>query len=177
MVIPYVKNVWIDGSGGGTPVSAARLGVIETGIYAAHRMPTCRVYNSAAISLTTGVPTVVTFNSERWDTDTIHSTSSNTGRLTCSTAGVYQIFATVEFAANATGQRSLALRRTGGVTVGYTVVDAAAAGVTALTISVQDILAVNDYVELLATQTSGGNLNVDSATSWSPEFGMTRIST
>jgi hypothetical protein len=37
---PYIKNSWVDGSGGGTPINAACRGVIETGIYDPHRMPT-----------------------------------------------------------------------------------------------------------------------------------------
>jgi len=32
MPFPYTQQTWVDGSGGGTPISAARLGVIESGI-------------------------------------------------------------------------------------------------------------------------------------------------
>jgi len=32
MATPYAKQTWVDGSAGGTPISAARLGVIEQGI-------------------------------------------------------------------------------------------------------------------------------------------------
>lgn len=42
----------------------------------------CFLYNSASQSVATGVQTVLTFNSESYDTDGFHSTSSNTGRIT-----------------------------------------------------------------------------------------------
>ncbi len=50
-----------------------------------------RVYNSADISCSSGVWTTLTFDSEKWDTDNIHSTISNTGRLTCNSAGLYVV--------------------------------------------------------------------------------------
>lgn len=31
--MPYTKQTWVDGSGGGTPLSAARLNYIETGVF------------------------------------------------------------------------------------------------------------------------------------------------
>src|SRR6266498_542252 len=113
MAIPYVKQTWTDGSGGATPVSAARLGVIETGIYDAHRMPACRVTTTAAQTLTTSVPLSFVFASERFDTDAIHDNTTNNSRLTCKTAGVYQISGQVEYAANATGRRELLIRLNG----------------------------------------------------------------
>lgn len=38
MAGPYTQQTWVDGSGGGTPISAARLGVIEQGIYDSMRL-------------------------------------------------------------------------------------------------------------------------------------------
>ena len=40
----------------------------------------CRAYNNANLALNNGTDTFLTFNSERYDTDAFHSTSSNTGR-------------------------------------------------------------------------------------------------
>ena len=51
--------------------------------------PMCRVYNSANISVNDATVTALTFDSERFDTDTMHSTSSNTGRITATSAGKY----------------------------------------------------------------------------------------
>lgn len=51
--------------------------------------PACRVYNSANESIASGAPTTVTFDTELFDTDSMHSTVSNTSRITINTAGVY----------------------------------------------------------------------------------------
>lgn len=59
--------------------------------------PSCRVYHNANISIAEnsivvlGVTAGATaaFNQERWDTDGMHSTVTNPGRITFNTAGVY----------------------------------------------------------------------------------------
>ena len=57
-----------------------------------------RAFNSGNLSITSGTATIITLDSERWDTDTIHNASSNTGRLTATTAGRYQITGHIELA-------------------------------------------------------------------------------
>src|SRR5512139_267514 len=73
----------------------------------------CRVYNNAAINIANDTVTALTFNSERFDTNGIHSTALNTGRLTCQTAGTYVITAHAAFAANATNRRQITIRLNG----------------------------------------------------------------
>jgi len=53
--------------------------------------PTCRIYHNTTQSVNDATETVVVFNSERWDTDSMHSTSSNTSRITFTTAGLYLV--------------------------------------------------------------------------------------
>lgn len=139
-----------------------------------------RAYNDAALSLTSGTATVLTLNSERWDTDTIHSTSSNTSRLTATTAGRYQITGHVEFAATAV----VGLRRLEVLLNGATVVashDCAVANsvdnavATRCSISTHYNLAATDYVELRATQTVASTLNVNVSGNYSPEFEMVKV--
>ena len=64
-----------------------------------------RVYNNANISIPDSTVTALTFNSERWDTDSIHSTVSNTSRLTAQTASKYDIKGNIKWASNSTGTR------------------------------------------------------------------------
>lgn len=136
-----------------------------------------RVYNSANISLTSGADTALTFDTERYDTDTIHSTSSNTGRLTATTAGKYTISGTAAFAANATGARGLGIRLNGTTFIALARVPAVAGGtdITSLTVTTDYNLSATDYVELIGYQTSGGSLNVLAGGNYSPEFMMDRI--
>jgi hypothetical protein len=49
------------------------------------------VYNSSNITISNTTVTNLTFNSEDYDTDGMHSTVSNTDRITCKTAGKYLV--------------------------------------------------------------------------------------
>lgn len=134
-----------------------------------------RAYNSAAISVSSGgAGTVLSLDSERYDTDAFHSTVTNTSRLTVPSGkgGKYRVTGNARFAgeATATGERRLEI-----LLNGTTVIAAAAEtdiGTQAVTLNVScDYdLAVNDYVELRAFQDSGGALNVEAAGNLSPEF-------
>jgi hypothetical protein len=55
----------------------------------------CRVYNSGNQTISNATWTDLTFDSELYDTDTMHDTSSNTNRITFTTAGVYVWMLTV----------------------------------------------------------------------------------
>jgi hypothetical protein len=180
MAVPYVKQTWTDGSGGATPVSAARLGVLEQGVYDAHRMPTARVYASASVAVATATLTAIPFDSERYDTDTIHDTVTNNTRLTCKTAGVYVAGGTFLFPADANGYRDAQLVVNGSTIIGRQVSPVSSG--TAQTIftlaGVQWQFAVNDYVELKVAQTSGSTLAAfHPSGTGGPEFWMSRVST
>ncbi len=73
----------------------------------------CRAYHNAGQSIPNSVPTALSLNSERWDTDGIHDNVTNNSRLTCKTAGYYSIMAAVDFTSNNTGNRVLYIRLNG----------------------------------------------------------------
>jgi hypothetical protein len=137
-----------------------------------------RIYHNANQSIANSTVTALAFNSERNDTNLIHDTSTNNSRLTCKTAGTYLIIFMAAFEANATGVRTFQIRLNGSTVIG----DSRAMAITvASTASAQNVvsvypLAVNDYVEAVVFQTSGGALNVLSAGNQSPEFMMIRMS-
>ncbi len=134
-----------------------------------------RVYNDANVTISHATDTALPFNSERRDTDNIHDTGLNTSRLTCKTAGVYTITGSIAFVANATSYRQISIDLNGGTRI---------AGTNwlgnNLVLNIKEIttdyeLAVDDYVELIVRQNSGGNLNVNVVGNYSPEFMMQRI--
>jgi len=136
-----------------------------------------RAYNSGNIAISTSAAwTALTFDSERFDTDGIHSTSTNTDRLTCVTPGVYLITGHAQFAANATGARALGIDLNGGSPIAYQRGDNVGASFTTL-VSIATIyqLSAGNYVRLLAWQASGGSLDVVAAGNHSPEFAMVRL--
>lgn len=140
-----------------------------------------RVYHNAAQSLTTAALTTLAFNSERFDqaagvASTQHDVITNSSRLTCRVTGVYQISACIQFAANATGIRQLNIQLGGTTVIAAEIVPAAGTGPTIVSVStLYSLTATTDYVEVIASQTSGGNLNVDTSANYSPEFMMVRV--
>lgn len=78
-----------------TAVSAAKLTAtqwnasVRDNILFLANPPACRVYRTTDQSLTDNTETTITFDAERFDPTGMHSTSSNTGRITFSDAGVY----------------------------------------------------------------------------------------
>lgn len=141
------------------------------------KSPGARVYHDAAQAIVTATGTVLAFNSERWDTDAIHDLVTNNSRLTCKTAGKYAVLANVAFGTNATGHREVYIRKNGVTIVAYATVPAVAtAGSnTLLPVSCAEDLAVDDYLEVVVWQNSGGSINIVAAGNYSPEFSMIKV--
>lgn len=138
-----------------------------------------RAYNSGAFALTSGTAAVITLDSERWDTDTIHSTSSNTSRLTATTAGKYHITGHVEFAATgASGQRRLEIYLNGATVIASQDCDDSPfdpSQTVRCSVTTHYNLAAADYVELRATQRAVSSLNINASGNYSPEFEMVKV--
>lgn len=134
-----------------------------------------RVYNSTNQSINNATLTAVAFDSEDYDTDNIHDNVTNNSRLTCKTAGKYMIFANGEYASNATGLRYIQIRLNGTVLKVVFVALAVSGGDTRIATGCVINMAVNDYVEFIAFQTSGGALNLNRASDYSAIFSMQRI--
>jgi hypothetical protein len=147
--------------------------VVDNAAWLGRDAPHARVYNSTSFSHTTsGNWLAVTFDSERYDTGAMHSTASNTTRLTVPSGagGVYAIGGTVDFAANTTGQRGIGLWLNGSTFLAKNVVDALASGGNQMSVYTEYLLAASDYVELLTYQSSGGALTISATGDTSPEF-------
>jgi hypothetical protein len=128
----------------------------------------CRLYNSATITLATGTTTELTYDSETYDTNGYHSTSSNTARITvpAGKAGYYLIYASVEFNANTSGARELQVRKNGSLTNSSGFYQGFSSGGFIANVSSLIYLDVADYVSIYALQSSGGNLSVFTANNY-----------
>jgi hypothetical protein len=132
-----------------------------------------RVTKSGAQSINNSTTTAITWDTETYDTDTLHSTVSNTSRLTASVTGKWLVTTSVGFAASATGSRIVTIRKNG--TTDYAqAASPNAGGSDGVQVTVSDIvdLAASDYVEINVTQNSGGALNVNTS---STQFSMALI--
>jgi len=101
-------------------VFTAASSITATGHNAVWDPPRCRLTNSANISITTsGTAQALTFDTETYDVNGMHSTSVNTSRITVPSdgAGTYHITASVRFANNATGFREIQFRINGTTTI------------------------------------------------------------
>jgi len=119
----------------------------------------CRICNSVNQSIANNTSTLIAFNTEIFDNDTMHDAVTNNTRLTCKSAGKYLVIAQVGFEVNTTGYRGLDILKNG-MLVGR-IICAPAPTIESVYCATTIIeLAVNDYVELSVFQTSGGALKV-----------------
>lgn len=157
----------------GMKPAATDLATVVTGLdWVGKSKPHARAFNNANISIANNTVTAVTLNSEHTDVGTIHSTVTNTARLTVPTGGdgAYAGLVGVSFAANATGVRLCEVRKNGTLVVSSDIRPGFAAGTTDFTLPWDWQMVATDYVELCVFQTSGGALNVVFTASSSPEF-------
>lgn len=140
-IMVYSGSAWVTKSSGG---AASYIGA--------------NVFNSTNQTISNNVDTVVTFDSERNDTNTFHSTATNTGRITIPTGygGKYQVRAQFTYASGALGNLYFSIRKNG--TSIYTAPAYSLQG----NITIQEDLVATDYLEVGAYQNTGGNINISS---------------
>lgn len=122
--------------------------------------PRCQAYNSADISIPDSSATPLTFNSERFDTDSMHTGSSS--QIMIQTAGVYIVTFQVEWDDNVEGDREGFIRKNGADFIAkssYHAVSDSGVGTTS-SICIQELFEVGEYVEALVKQDSGVSLDV-----------------
>lgn len=112
------------------------------------------------------------FNSERYDYGTLHSTATNTSRLTASAKCVYAITGHISFPTNTTGERGIRVRENGATVIAVELEEAIGTFAHVMSIATLYELDTNDYVELQLFQNSGGSLGITNASNYSPEFAM-----
>lgn len=134
--------------------------------------PACRVYAGTATQVAIDTLTILQFESERFDTDSMHSTSTNTSRITCNTDGIYDIRAHVEWDVNATDHRATQIMLNGSTVIAQVVQQAVqvASTRTEQICSAHYALVAGDYVQVCVFQSGGSPLSVTVSGNHSPEF-------
>lgn len=108
-----------------------------------------RVYHSANQSLTANVTLTLVFNSEKFDSDLYHNTSTNNSRLTIPSTGYYLITATFRVSSSGTNPTYIeyGLKKNGGVEALW---NNSNQDILQETFTITELLSLstNDYIEL-----------------------------
>ncbi len=131
----------------------------------------CRLTNSVGQSISNATATNLTFNTEDFDTDGFHSTSTNTSRITIPSGkdGKYLLIGSMGWdSSNATGRRPIRFFKNGVEVTGAQVeMTAATNAFPAGTITTIVSAVATDYFEFNVYQNSGITLNT-----WGPFSGF-----
>lgn len=123
-----------------------------------------RVFHSVAQAVPNNSTTVLSFDSEAFDTGGFHSTTTNNDRLVAPRRGFYQVSANVSWEI-AAGDREIRILKGGSsnVTVADAETPANSGQFTRQNLSGLTLMEAGDFVIVAANQLSGGSLNIQGA--------------
>lgn len=142
--------------------------------------PACRINHNTTQSMTSDTDTIVTFNSERYDTASMHDLVVTPTRITIPIAGLYLLSFSGELvSANDYQQVYMYFRLNGTTAIGVGQTGSKTGGGSGFEINGTTVwkFAVSDYVEVFVRQTNSlsQNRNLTSVTNYTPEFSATWI--
>lgn len=123
-------------------------------------MSSASVHNAAVISMASGAFVAPPWDTKDFDTGGFWNVA-NPERFTITTPGVYLVTACGGFAANATGQRLFGFFKNGSAAILYGVANFPGSATVAGSASTSFLfnLVATDFIQFVAFQSSGGNLN------------------
>ena len=136
----------------------------------------CALDHTGNQTISNGTWTSVTFTApDLFDTDNMHSTSSNTSRITINTAGIYLLTANIEWTSQATGFRASRIYVDGSTIISSDQRTTVSGDSTISALSGIYRFTAGQYVELQGYQNTGAPLNIISgqtnfAASWLGQF-------
>lgn len=148
----------------GTTISKTTFGdVVKADLDFLANPPACRVFHNATQSLADNTETTVAFNSERFDTDSMHDTATNNSRITINTAGLYLVGFGIGLAARGDFLVTYARIRLNGTTWLDTLLDQGNTTSTTpfLTGTTLWKFSAADYIELRVNQDNAGSAAVN----------------
>jgi len=143
-------------------------------------LPAAGVYNPSGtdVSLPDSTVTPITFTSEAFDTASLHSTTTNTSRLTAPVKGLYSVTGSVGISADTGGKRELYIYKNGALVQTESALPLLNGNATYMGISTLVAMNAADYVELEVYQGSGNTLTAFgcSTNGACPRFTMSFVS-
>jgi hypothetical protein len=135
-----------------------------------------RVFDTAAQSINNATYTALTWDSESYDTDAFHSTSSNTSRFTIPTGkdGKYLLNCQMLWQSSSnTGARTISIYKNGSIILEREFSLSTRGNLSMAIESVQSAVAT-DYFEIFVYQTNGSPINADKTAAYS-EFSISYL--
>jgi hypothetical protein len=134
--------------------------------------PGCQVRRTTAQTIANNTVTAISFDTEDFDTDTMHDPASNPTRLTCNTPGRYLVAGSIPYDAGTTGNREARITKNGSdVSGGRNLIPApGGGGLVVLTPIIEVSLVAGDFLELRANQSNGTSLTTTAVNSVFPMF-------
>lgn len=136
-----------------------------------------RVTNSTDLTAISGdspIGAPLTFDTERFDTDSYHDPATNPSRLTVPADGYYLIGAHVQWSSTVTGLRLLTLQIDGTTIIAKQGFGAAGTASRMISIQSMQFLSANSYVEVFARSTAS-SIDITVQPEWSPDFWITKL--
>lgn len=130
-------------------------------------MPAAKVYHDTSQSIADSTAVALAFNSERFDTNVMHDTATNNSRLTAKTSGKYLIMGQLEWSSNTGSTHQLLIKLNNVTFIAYI---ESTPVYYRMEVSTLYELAINDYVELIVLQVSGGSKSINN-----PGFSMVKV--
>jgi hypothetical protein len=123
---------------------------------------TAQYQAASAQSINDSTATVVAYGTANITSSLVTRSTSGAGhKFTLGASGLWSVTTTVQFAANATGERRLNIEDSLGLWHCSTIDHGDGAHPAILSLSITKWLAEGDYLQVEAYQTSGGALNLD----------------
>jgi len=119
----------------------------------------CKVTKTTDQSIPNNTMTTINWNSELYDTDSMHDNVTDNSRITFKTAGKYSILVQSEWGINSGGFRFMEIIKNGVDSISR--VRNLAENASEHNIAFVGEFAVNDYIELIVFQDTGGNLDFE----------------
>jgi hypothetical protein len=119
----------------------------------------CSVYQTTGTSITTATWTSVLFDTEEWDDDTWHSTSSNTDRITFNFTGRAVLVGTYDSNTTANATFGIRFKRNGTTVIANMVHATGSSGVNQVVGFAKEVsITSGDYITMEVYQASGGSV-------------------
>lgn len=149
--------------------------------YPGPNVPACRIHDNAVQSISHNVVTTIDFNSERFDTDSMHDNVTNNSRITINTAGLYVVTAVIALEANSDYTELVVILNVNGAT--QIAAQRAWPNTQSLnphnTVSTIWLFSAGDYIETTIRQRNGAAAarNTTVSVAQTPEFAATWLGT